>query len=203
MYFNFNIMNTDIFLGTSIFISTHIILIQCYNCYGIYKKYTDWVYTHFIICIITHILCKESIILNTLFTLNYANAHGLIGIHGFYITTGYNLLKEFAFKISARYNIKKKPLYIYVLGDGIIHILPCLIIRNYKKNRIIVGYEGLNLSLIAWLCHITYVPTLQNWSLNPCNLYNVKQRKMWQIYLAWIILSSSYFLTGYHLYKIK
>lgn len=191
-----------ILFGAGIFLSTHIILIQCYYFLGIYKKYTDWVYTHFTICLIAHALFNNKLILNTLFTMSYANAHGLVGIHGFYIATGYKLLEEFALKISSRYKIKKQPLVVYIFLDGIIHVFPCIVIRQFDRRRIITGYPGVFLLSISWLCNISYVPTLQNGSFNPCYLYKVKQRKAWQIYLALTIVSSIYFFTGYHIFYL-
>ena len=37
-----------------------------------------------------------------------------------------------------------------------------IIVRKFERTRLLTGYEGLSVSLMAWLCHITYVPTLQN-----------------------------------------
>ena len=68
-------------------------------------------------------VCNNTLILNTFFTLTYANAHGLVGIHGFYIGTGYNLLKNLVYKISP--NTKSiSNHYLYIIVDGIFILLP-------------------------------------------------------------------------------
>lgn len=194
-----NHINPYIFLGFGIFASTHFTMIQCYRYLGIYEKYTNWVYTHFTVCFIAHTIFKNELLLNTLFTLSYASAHGLVGIHGFYIATGYNLLREFANRISGRWDIKSQPLIVCIFADGILHVLPCIIMNKLSNQRLLSGFEGVSASLFSWLCHITYTPTLLEGSFDPCKLYKVKKRKKWQIYLAWTILSSSYFFTAYRI----
>ena len=193
-------LNPYILTGIGVFISTHVTMIQCYYYFGIYKKYTDWAYTHFIVCFIAHFVFKNELLLNTLFTFAYVSAQGLIGIHGFYISTGYNLLREFAFKISYTYGLKKQPLIIYLFADGIIHVLPCIIMNQFSEKRLLSGFEGLSVSLLSWLCHISYTPALLQGSFDPCDLYKVRRRKKWQIYLAWTILSSNYFYIAYRIF---
>ena len=160
----------------------------------------DWVYTHFTICLIAHALCKNELFLKTLFTLSYVSAHGLIGIHGFYISTGYNLLREFAVRILDRYHLKRQPLVVYVFADGIIHVLPSVVMQQLSHRCLLSGDTGFVAAMLAWLCHVTYTPTLLHGSFDPCGLYKVQQRRNWQIGLAWSMFSATYFLTAYHIF---
>ena len=194
-------LNPYILIGIGVLVSTHVTMIQCYYYFGIYKKYTDWAYTHFIVCFIAHFIFKNELLLNTLFTFAYASAQGLIGIHGFYISTGYNLLREFAFRISDTYGLKETTFdYLFICGRNNTCVALGIIMNQFSENRLLSGFEGLSVSLLSWLCHISYTPALLQGSFDPCSLYKVKRRKKWQIYLAWTILSSNYFCIAYRIF---
>ena len=156
--------------------------LQCkYHNYSYYQTYTGWIRFQTILSLLMFFYYGNYDYLS----LSFVNNLGcFFGVHGFYMLSKYELLKELITNNISKYGINNPSLPFCLILDFIIHGIPVIIIMilllNSKKNIICHSYIWVHSGLL----HSTYVYNL-TCSWNPCILYNCKQYSMRLIYIGW------------------